>query len=119
MDGKKMSMEMLEIKQKMESLSDEKLTELYSLANEVSMDTIEELCPALLRICLEDDSGALKNQLGMVIFHLQKNERTNTRIGLEKLLHGALKVNPEEVFKLLESSEPDAKELSKRIKKLL
>jgi uncharacterized protein YutE (UPF0331/DUF86 family) len=115
----KMSMEMLEIKQKIENLSDEKLTELYSLASEVSMDTIEELCPALLRICLEAEGNSLKNQLGMVIFHLQKNERLNTRIGLEKLLHGALKVDPKEVFKLLESSEPDAKELSKRIKQLL
>jgi hypothetical protein len=36
-----------------------------------------------------------------------------------KLLHGALKVNPKDVFQLLESSEPDAKELSKRIKQLL
>ena len=116
---KNMSIEMLEIKQKMETISDEKLAELYALASEISMDTIEELCPALLNICLEAEGGALKNQLGMVIFHLQKNERLNTRIGLEKLLHGGLKVNPKEVFKLLESSEPDAKELSKRIKKLL
>jgi hypothetical protein len=114
-----MSIEILEIKQKIESLSDEKLTELYSLASEISMETIEELCPALLQICLKTEGDELKNQLGMVIFHLQKNERLNTRIGLEKLLHGALKVNPKDVFDLLESSEPDAKELSKRIKQLL
>ena len=114
-----MSMEITKMIEKMASLSNGQLKELYSLASEVSMDTIEELCPALLRICLEAEGGALKNQLGMVIFHLQKNERLNTRIGLEKLLHGALKVNPKEVFNLLESSEPDAKELSKRIKQLL
>jgi len=48
---------------------------------------------------------------------LQKNERLNTRLGLQKLLHGALKVNAEEVFKLLESAEE--KELSEKIKAML
>lgn len=114
-----MSIEITKMVEKMASLSDDQIKELYSLASEVSLDTIEELCPALLQICLKSKSNTLKDELGRVIFHLQKNERLNTRIGLEKLLHGALKVNAKEVFKLLESSEPDAKELSKRIKQLL
>lgn len=106
-------MEILKIQEKMMAISDEKLKDLYSLATHVSMDAIEELSPALLNICLESE-GQLKNELGQVIFHLQKNERLNTRLGLQKLLHGALIVNPEEVFKLLESAEE--KELASKIK---
>jgi len=110
-------MELEKIQEKVMTLSDEKLKELYSLANHVSMDTIEEICPILLRICLTAENNVLKNELGQVIFHLQKNERLNTRLGLQKLLHGALKVNPEEVFKLLESAEE--RELSEKIKAIL
>ena len=54
-----------------------------------------------------------------VIFHLQKTERLSTRIGVQKLLEGALKVNAGEVFKLLETSEPDAKELAQEVKTIL
>jgi len=50
---------------------------------------------------------------------LQKNERINTVIGLQRFLDAALIVNPEELFKILESSEADVQELSRRIKSLL
>ena len=112
-------MSMLKLQEKIAQLSDEQLKDVYYLASHVSMDTIEELCPALLDICLNYAEGALKNDLGMVIFHLQKNDRISTRIGLQKLLHGALKVNAEETFKLLESADSEAKELSKKIKSIL
>jgi hypothetical protein len=107
---------MLKLQEKVAQLSDEKLKDVYTLASHVSMATIEDLCPDLLDICLNSAQGALKNELGMVIFHLQKNERISTRIGLQKLLHGALKVNAEATFKLLESSDSEAKQLSKKIK---
>jgi len=110
-------MSMLKIQEKVMALSDEKLKEEYSLASKVSLDAIEELCPALLNICLNAKGDVLKNELGRVIFHLQKTERINTRIGLEKLLHGALKVNAEKVFNLLEDSEEQ--DLAKQIKVLL
>lgn len=111
-------MSLLKLQEKIAVLPDEKVREVYSAASKLSLDTIEELAPALLRICLASE-GKLKNELGRVIFHLQKTERLNTRIGVEKLLHGALKVNAEETFKLLEDSEDDAKNLSQEIKKLL
>ena len=110
-------MSMLELQEKVKTISDEQLKELYSLASKVSLDAIEELCPSLLNICLNAEGGVLKNELGRVIFHLQKLERINTRIGLEKLLHGALMVNAENVFNLLEESEEQ--ELAKQIKVLL
>ncbi|MFX1407565.1 MAG: hypothetical protein ACFFC9_04740 [Promethearchaeota archaeon] len=109
-------MSILELQEKVKIISDEQLKELYSLASKVSLDAIEELCPALLNICLNAEGGVLKNELGRVIFHLQKLERLNTRIGLEKLLHGALMVNAEEVFKLLEEAEE--KGLADNIKEL-
>lgn len=112
-------MEMLKIQEKVMALTDEQVKEAYSLASKVSMDTIEDLTPGLLKICLTAEKGELKNELGRVIFHLQKNERLSTRIGLEKLLDGALRVNAEKVFKLLESSEPDAQGLAKDIKGIL
>jgi hypothetical protein len=108
---------MLELQEKVKTISDEKLKELYALASKTSLEAIEELCPALLDICLVAEGGVLKNELGKVIFHLQKTERLNTRIGLEKLLHGALIVNAEEVFKLLEEAEEQ--ELANNIKDLL
>jgi len=66
-----------------------------------------------------NDLNTISPQLGMVIFHLQKNERINTVIGLQKLLDAALIVNPVELFKILESSEADAQELSRKIKSIL
>ena len=112
-------MEMLKIKEKVMALTDEQIKEIYLYATKVSMDTIEDLTPGLLKICLTAEKGELKNELGRVIFHLQKNERLYTRIGLEKLLDGALRVNAEKVFKLLESSEPDAQALVEDIKGIL
>ena len=109
---------MLKLQEKISLLPDEKVREVYALASKLSLDSIEELAPSLLRICLAS-AGKLKNELGRVIFHLQKTERLNTRIGVEKLLHGALKVNAEDTFKLLEDSDDDAKNLSNEIKNLL
>ncbi len=77
------------------------------------------MCPALLNLALESERGVLKNQLGRVVFHLQKNERINTVIGLQKLIDAALIVNTEELFKILEESDEDAQELAKNIKKVL
>jgi len=111
-------MEILELQEIILSLSDEQMREVYSLSSHMSLESIEELAPTLLNICLES-GGKLKGELGRVIFHLQKTERLNTRIGFEKLLHGSLRVNAEETFKLLESSEQDAKDLSLKLKKLL
>ena len=107
------------IEEKVEQLTEVQRAEIYEYARRVSRETIEEVCPALLRLALDSEKGKLKNQLGMVIFHLQKNERLSTVIGLQKLLDAALIVNPEEMFKILESSEADAKELARKIKSIL
>ncbi|MFX0042001.1 MAG: hypothetical protein ACFE8L_03725 [Candidatus Hodarchaeota archaeon] len=112
-------MEMLKIQEKVMALTDEQIKEIYSYTSKLSLDTIEDLAYDLLKICLTAEKGELKNELGRIIFHLQKTERLNTRIGLEKLLDGALRVNAEKVFKLLGSSEPDAQELLKEIKGIL
>jgi hypothetical protein len=40
-------------------------------------------------------------------------------IGLQKLLDAALIVNPEEMFKILESTDEGAQELGKKIKNIL
>ena len=112
---------MMEIKakEKVIKLSDEQKKQVYSLANHMSIETIEKVCPALFEIVSNAERGLLKNELGRVIFHLQKNERLNTRIGLEKLLHAALIVNSNETFEVLESFEQDAKELAEKIKAVL
>jgi len=112
-------MEILELQEKMLSLSDDRLSSIYSYASRVTQESIDELSPSLLDICLEAESGELKYELGRVIFHLQKTERLNTRIGFEKLLHGSLIVNIKDVFKLLESGASDAKALVERIKSIL
>ncbi len=106
-------------KTKSEGITDNQITKIYSLASRVSKDTINEICPALLRILLNSEKGPLKNELGRVIFHLQKTERLNTIIGLEKLLDASLIVAPEEMFKILESSDENAKGLAQKIKKVL
>jgi len=112
-------MEILELQEKMLSLSDDKLSSIYSYASRVTQESIDELSPSLLDICLEAESGELKNELGRVIFHLQKTERLNTRIGFEKLLHGSLRVNVKDVFKLLDAGASDVKVLVERIKSIL
>ena len=112
-------MEILKLQEKITTLTDEQINSLYSFASRVTQETIDELAPILLEICLKAESGVLKNELGRVIFHLQKIERLNTRIGFEKLLHGALKVNVKEVFTVLESGASDAKDLAGRIKTVL
>jgi len=100
-------------------ITDEQRSMIYTYATKVSKDTINEVCPALLRVLLNDETGALKGSLGQVIFHLQKNDRIDSLIGLQKMTEAALKVAPEEAFKILESSEDDAKELARRIKEIL
>ncbi|MHA2288346.1 MAG: hypothetical protein ACXABG_06125 [Promethearchaeota archaeon] len=112
-------MEILEIQEKVLNFTDEQVKTLYFFASRVTQETIDELAPILLKICLEDETGCLKNELGRVIFHLQKTERLNTRLGFEKLLHGALRVSAEESLKLLESGASDAQDLVGRIKSVL
>ena len=107
------------IEEKIEQLTDIQRSTIYEYARKVSHETLEEVCPALLRLALNSEKGKLKNQLGQVIFHLQKNERINTLIGLQKLIDAALIVAPDELFKILESSEADAQELSRKIKSIL
>ncbi|KKN86712.1 hypothetical protein LCGC14_0266750 [marine sediment metagenome] len=107
------------IEQKVEKISDIQRSHIYELVRKVSKETIDEVCPALLRTILNTEKGPLKTQLGNVIFHLQKNDRLNTVIGLQKLLDASLLVAPEEMFKILESSDEDAKELAQKIKALL
>ena len=100
-------------------ITDEQRSMIYTYATKVSKETINEVCPALLRILLNDETRVLKSSLGQVIFHLQKNERTDTLIGLQKMTEAALKIAPEELFKLLGSSEEDAKEFARKIKQIL
>ncbi|MEJ2251902.1 MAG: hypothetical protein P8Y97_19865 [Candidatus Lokiarchaeota archaeon] len=106
-------------KEKEFEISDEKRKQIYNLASKVNKKTLEEICPVLLDMLLESEKGLLKNELGKVIFHLQKNERLNTLIGLQKLIDGALIVNPEKMFRILENAGNDAAELAKKIKKIL
>ena len=100
-------------------ITDSQRAQIYEFARGVSKETLEEVCPALLNLALESEKGALKNQLGNVIFHLQKNERIETVIGLQKLIDAALIVNPEAMYKILEESDDDARELAKNMKKVL
>ena len=97
-------------------VTDEQRKKIYEYASHATQDLIDEVCPALFRICLNSEKGPLKNELGKVIFHLQKNERLNTRIGLEKLIDGCLIVNPEEMLKVLDESGKDGKRLGEQIK---
>ena len=107
------------IEEKAVGITDEKRSQIYDFARKVSKETLEEVCPALLNLALESERGVLKNQLGNVIFHLQKNERIETIIGLQKLIDAALIVNPEAMYKILEESDEDAQELAKNMKKVL
>ncbi len=111
-------MEVLE-KIKKEGITDEQRAQIYTLSTHISKETREELCPALYNTLLNTEKGALKNELGRVIFHLYKNDSLTTVIGLEKLIDASLIVAPEEMFKILEESEADAKELAKKIRQVL
>ena len=112
-------MEILKLQEKIINLTDEQINSIYSFASRVTQESIDELVPILLDVCLEAELGVLKNELGRVIFHLQKAERLNTRIGFEKLLHGALKGDLKEAFRVLESGASDAKDLVGSIKSVL
>ena len=111
-------MELIE-KIKQEGITDEQRTQIYTFSIHISKETREEVCPALYNTLLNTEKGALKNELGRVIFHLFKNDRLNTVIGLEKLIDASLIVAPEEMFKILEESEADAKDLAKKIRQVL
>ncbi|MBD3337456.1 MAG: hypothetical protein GF353_00010 [Candidatus Lokiarchaeota archaeon] len=100
-------------------LTDEQRIQIYAYCKGVSKDTVEEVCPALFRVVLNSEKGPLKNELGKVIFHLQKTERLNTIIGLEKLVDASLLVAPNKLFKILTTSDRDAKELAGKIKNIL
>ncbi len=112
-------MEILFQKLKEKGITDEQRTKIYSYATKVSKSTLDEVCPFLLRIALESEKGPLKNTLGQVIFHLQKNDRINTVVGLQKLVDACLIVNSEEMFNILQTSDDDAKELAENIKSVL
>lgn len=107
------------IEEEVEGITDAQRAQIYEFARGVSKETLEEVCPALLRLALDSEKGALKNQLGAVIFHLQKSERIETVIGLQKLIDAALIVASEELFKILEESDEEAQELAKKIKRVL
>ena len=109
-------MEILLQKVKEQGVNEEQRQKVYAYASRASQDMIDEVCPALYRVCLNSEKGALKNELGRVIFHLAKNDRLNTRIGLEKLLDACLIVKPAEMFKILATSGQDAKKLGEQIK---
>ena len=100
-------------------LNDDQRIIIYKYVTTLSKATINEISPALLRIALDSDKGPLKNELGRTIFHLQKLERLNTLIGVQKLIDACMTVNPNEMFKVLQSSDEDAQELAKKIKRLL
>ena len=70
------------VEEKVEGISNVQRAQIYEFARGVSKETLDEVCPALLRLALNSERGLLKNQLGNVIFHLQKNERINTVIRL-------------------------------------
>lgn len=110
-------MEIMKSKVEILTLNDAQIEKVYELASHIDLAVIEDVAPELLEVCLNAQGGILKNELGRVIFHLQKTERLNTRIGFEKLLDGALRVNAEDVFKIL--SEAGVKDLVKEIKALL
>jgi hypothetical protein len=107
------------IEEEAEVIADVKRSQIYEFCRGVGKETLEEVCPALLNLALESERGMLKNQLGNVIFHLQKNERIETVIGLQKLVDAGLIVNPEGTFKILEESDEDAKSLAKKIRGVL
>ncbi|MGV9197447.1 MAG: hypothetical protein ACOC44_06365 [Promethearchaeia archaeon] len=109
----------VKVRKKEIQLSDEQRTKVYKLAQKVPQRTRDEICPAILNILLKSEKGPLKNELGKVIFHLQKQERLNTIIGLEKLLDGALKVAPQQLFELLERGDKSAERLAEEIKQIL
>jgi vacuolar-type H+-ATPase subunit E/Vma4 len=106
-------------KEKEFEITDEKRKQIYNVASKVRKTTLEEICPVLLDVLLESEKGLLKNELGKVIFHLQKNERLNTLIGFQKLIDGCLIVNPEKMFRILENAGSEAQEVAKKIKQIL
>lgn len=69
----------------------------------MKQEDIEEFCPAILNILLSKEKGLLKNELGRIIFHLQKTEQLNTRFALEKMVEGALIIAPDELFRLFDT----------------
>ena len=106
-------------KEKIELISDIQRAKIYSLARYISKDAINEICPELFKIVENEEHGVMKNELGRVIFHLLKNERLNTIIGLEKLLDASLTVNSEKALEVLFKCGKEGKLLVKGIKDIL
>jgi len=84
-------------------VSEEQRMKAYEVVNRMTNEDYEEVSPALLKMVLNSAKGALKNDLGRVLFQLQKTEQLDTKFGVEKLVEGALLVAPENLFKILES----------------
>jgi len=108
----------MEILQKIknEGITDSQRQLINTHAVRVSKDTFSEVCPKLLDLALESEKGLLKNELGQVIFHLQKNERLETLIGFQKLVEAGLIVSPEETLEILESAD---KVYAEKVKQVL
>lgn len=100
-------------------LSDIQKTKIMSLVHYVSKKTCNDICPKILNMLLSSEKGKLKNNLGRTIFHLQRVERLNSMIGLERLIEGGLLVDTYGLIDVLENSEQDAKDLAIEMKEIL
>lgn len=110
--------------QKVESKIESVLTEIqkvkiFNLVRYVSKNTCERVCPEILDMLLNSEKGKLKSNLGKSIFHLQRVERLNSTIGLERLIEAGLLVDTVGLLKILESSEQDAKDLASEMREIL
>ncbi len=100
------------------TLTDDQRIKIYYWVSQLKKSTINEVSDEILNALLNSKHGVLKNELGRVIFHLQKNERLNSIIGMEKLVDGALIAARTELFRILESADKDAQYLAKKIKEI-
>lgn len=107
------------IEAKIENISDVQRTKIYTLVSYMSKEVVNEMCPALFNIVENVEHGTMKNELGRVIFHLLKNDRLNTIIGLEKLLDASLTINIEKAFEVLNDCGKEGKILVKQITDIL
>ena len=55
-------MEILKLQEKIINLTDEQIQVIYFYCTKVDQETIDELAPILLDICLEAEGGVLKNE---------------------------------------------------------
>ena len=92
---------------------------VFSLVRYISKKTCEQVCPKLLEMLLNSEKGKLKNNLGRSIFHLQRVERLNSTIGLERLVEAGFLVNTPKLLEILDNSEQDAKDLANEIREII